>query len=722
MPAKAWIVAIEQYSVGGEAAGEPPDLPGIAEWAVQLAEFLVKTARVKPRDVVMNLSAMAPSDYCARLEDLGVEPAGATLPEIIASVKKLKTANTKASLIVYWGGHGTGTPGERYLLTADSSGEDLQGLALKNLLTHLRSTGFPLTQMGFIDACAEPFPAPNAYAFGEGKPGVARQFYFFSASTNEVASGRLEGSGFSSEVVVQLQALGKIPPDPRKFFARLETAFAALVRQKALDSQPFDFEYTNGSGDIWSRPEYQGPSFLTAEAQASGLTTAQFEFLFREMQDCPWLRTRPNEVAVELGIGGYGASPEEQAAALLAGVVRLDLMRQMLEKSRQHDAPGHRGIVNLQQAWNRLQLQREFFEASRKLRLSFQEWGAALQQLAAKGLVDPPAKSPANLEELQLALLNQSNDRRSHIAFIRLLESAGRMAGEKNYHSYAGLVDQLKAHPDLGPLYTEALQDLPDPNEPLYLAIGVDVDPNTGKAKVLKARTRTMDGNALGWLKVPDGTVAQQIFELIDRVKREQRRTLIVELILPGSLLCFKREFLKASYQSGRSFWIEKENAIVVRWQERLASLLKPHPQYKVGDWLLAAKNVRPHVNGPGMLICRWTGPGAALPALGKDCHVIGLNFPGPNEDDPALNQEAFYDALTAGAPYMCWPRRKPEESLETLTAGLFDAGLRDLPDLLTKKKGSGALADLILLMDDPENDPYSDKLKPMRTNPRRHS
>ncbi len=696
---KAWIVAIEKYAVNDPGSEHPPDLPGVCEWAVQLAEYL---AACPATEIQLNLSPLEQSadGYRERLSAIGLAHHGATLAAIDAAIPRLK-GNVDDTLLIYWMGHGVGSMGDRYLLFADSHGDDLKGLSVNGLLGHLRSRQFPGLQMGFIDACAEPFMRPSALQLNPGDA-PARQFFYFAASVNEQASASREGAGFSSVILDHVKSAG-VPSDPKPFFKDLEQTFDNLRRRGDLYSRPFELEFTFESGDQWTRTGQQGCAYLSGEARRAGLSFTQFEHLLREMRECPWINRAPREAAEALGEKIYDGPAEEQAAAVLSIAVSKDRAQALLEASKAHD-PGHRSNENLAAAWQRVALVREFLEPCLELRLPSSDWKTAAARVQEVDFIENPGKT-ANLEELQLSVLNQTSVVRGRASFIRLLESAARIARRQNAAAADALVRRIKAHSDLGPLYDEAAGALASADDPVYLSLRLALNPNSNEYGVAEALARSTAGKLPNCGEIPHGGAASQIHELAQRFRLAYQRPLVIELLLPTKMLCYGREMLQIKDDELGDTFVESENAVVARWYERMAN--PEDKRYNPGNWKQASNTVRPHAEGVARLICRWTAPNAAAPAPGAACHVIGLEFPGPNEAGES-NRQAFFSALKTGAPYMCWPRRSVEASPAAESHGLFDCPLHRLPHQLQEKKRGGALLDLILLMDDYGDNPYS--------------
>lgn len=696
---KAWIVAIEKYSVNDPASDHPPELPGVCEWAVQLAGLLVNRA-----DIHLNLSPLDRNAdaYRKRLDAIGIAKYhGATLAEIDAAIPRLK-GSVDDTLLIYWMGHGVGNTGDRYLLFADSHGEDLKGLSVNGLVGHLRSPQFPGLQMGFIDACAEPFMRPTALQL---KPGdaPARQFFYFAASVNEQASASLEGPGFSSVVLEQLKSAG-VPADPKPFFKSLETTFDELRRRGVLYSRPFDLEFTFESGDQWTRTGQPGQAYVSGEARRAGLSFTQFDHLLREMRECPWINRAPREAAEALGVRIYDAPAEEQAAAVLSIAVSNNGVQRLIEASKAHD-PGHRANENLSAAWQRIAIVREFLEPCLQLGLPLSDWKTAAARVREVDVgLEELGKTP-NLEELQLSVLNQTNVQRGRASFIRLLEAAGRMAYRHNAAAADSLVARIKAHPELGRLYDEAAGSLVNGEDPVYLSLRLAFSQTSKTWSVAEALARSSSGKLPNIGGIPQADAARQIHELAQRFRLAYQRPLVIELLLPTTLLCYGRELLQIPDKDLGDTCVECDNAVVVRWYERMAN--PNDSRYYPGTWKQASNRVRPHVEGAAKLICRWATVNAAAPAPGPECHVVGLEYPGPHDADEG-NRQAFFSALKSGAPFMCWPRRSVQASPASETDGLFDCALRRLPHQLQEKKRGGALLDLILLMDDYGDNPYS--------------
>ena len=278
---KAWIVAIEKYgqATGQNPPGDPLDIEAaVGTWALDLAEFLVEKANVPKGNVTLNLSLAPRNDYSERLRKLGIEWKGATQAELQNSAFGRLQGSKDDTLLIYWVGHGIRDERARYLLCADSrSPGNLVALTADSLLRHLRDEGFPGTQMGFFEACAQKHPSPHTFEFSSDDRGSQRQFFYFAASANEFAPADLDRPGFSSEVLKHLKAHGQVPQNPPAFFQELNQAFEDLHACGLLQSRPFDLQYTRGSGDQWSRPGYRQAARLPVSPESICLYDRGFQ-------------------------------------------------------------------------------------------------------------------------------------------------------------------------------------------------------------------------------------------------------------------------------------------------------------------------------------------------------------------------------------------------------------------------------------------------------------
>ncbi len=663
----AWIVAVEKYGTGG--AGAAPDgldvQAPIGGWALDLAKVLLD--RDAATKIVLNASLGPRAEYSERLEALqkrGVTPTGAARDDLENALASLEG---KGTLLIYWVGHGIMDPERRYLLCADSRrAGDLRVLSVDSLSTHFRSARFPRTQMGFFDCCAQVVGNPNVLNLGGDGKTATEQFLYYAASAAQVAAADTTREGFSSTVIQALTASQAFPPVPKPFFRMLGDRLDALP----LATRPVKLQWTEGSGESWSRQGGAATAELN-EARRAKLGWSQFEHLWREAKLC----TTADKLSIALR--------NREIPAFL------DTLRK--------ENPSAAAVDLVQDAWGRLAIELALEDKCVDLGLFWHDWLALYEQVCLLDLLGK-ADRLDDLPQLMLTVLDQANREKGWRSLIRLLELAARRAPN------AKLLAAIKGHANLGPLYEDAVRKLPKDNDRLYLLLGLNYEPNAKTASLAKSSLFSGGKPDPTWSEdLPPGTLAEQINALIQRAL-EREQSLVVELLLPNDLLSAPRAMLEIVNEDlDTRTWIEAEYAVVVRWHDRMKD---KEGKYHPGTWRAAAKDARARADQVAKLVCAWSGEGKL------DCNVVGLSFPGPSPADPKRNRGAFFQELLRGAPYMCWPRETPADT------GVFRKAVCDLierndvarlPDALrdAKRQDTEALTDLILLIDEPERNPY---------------
>jgi hypothetical protein len=672
----AWVVGVEAYASAGDGRRNGLDIDApIGRWALDLALSL--SEREPGIRLAMNLSLADRPEYRERLATLaarGHAPQPATQQGLQNSLRRLHGQGT---LLVYWVGHGLMDTRSRYLLCADSSSiTDLRALSVDSLLMHLRGKDFPRVQIGFFDACAQVMSTPNVLTLGGASATLTNQYFFFAASATEIAPANTTGKGFSNTVVAALRDTTRaFPPNPEKLFAELLAAFQSLPAA----TQAFPMQWTYRSGEFWSEQGVEAAHELREQARRAYLGRATFEHVLR-------------------GAGGC------VTANSLSVALRANQMPSLLAQVR-HDYNGSPHPDLLEDAWQRLQIARSLESECAALGLFWHEWIALRDYVCGRDHLGTPINLE-NLTDLLIAMLDQTNKTRGYDSCIRLLELAARRTLDSSASASAKeLRKAVVDHPELGPRYEDAVAQLPNEDRDVYLLIGLRYDSDEKTASIVGSWLFVDGKEDNPWsLELPQTSFAAQIHALIQRaLVRHRRRRLIVELMVPNELLCAPRPLLEIiDDELETRTWLEAKYAITLRWHERMKN---PDPRYEFGTWVRQADNFGPRARNATQLKCIWHGDRA-------EGEVVGLAVPGPSPTDPLRNRGQFFQFLTRGAPYMCWPREAPPdvESFKRNACQFFlEQRLATLPDALRAAKGSpgGLLHDLLLLIDEPCRNPY---------------
>jgi hypothetical protein len=659
---RAWIVTIEKYE-------GIPTLSGIGDWGIRLAELL--TARIPPTQIVMSLALEDNEGYKERLDQLrlqGVKITGASQAEVKNGVALLAG---KGALLTYWAGHGTRDPDGRYLLTTDSRKDDLSALGAGRLLQYLRNPKFPEFQMGFFDCCAQEMSKPSTLQLAPGKA-TPQQYFFHAASSGLAASGDTRREGFSTTIINALGETTEFPPT---------ASFAAVLqnRLKKLQfaSRPFLLQWTDGSGEDWSRSGADKRDL--DEARRADISWTVFAHLLRESKNV-----------------GVSASELSQA-------VQKSHMHQLLNRLEQ-TRRGEASVDLLRRAWEEVAMVRLFEGPSKQLGLTWADWLAVAEEVRKRdGLGEESA--PEDLMGLMLSILDQDGLENRLTSFIRLLELAARRSADNQ--GADGLRKAVRRHKDLGSRFDAATRKLPPPGEPLYLLLEIGYDPNTRVASLLRSWLYEGNNPNPPWEPPFPVPLASQINGAIQQVLvSHPKRNLVIELLAPNDLMCAPRELFEVvDEELGTKEWLEAAHPITVRWQNRMADKTGT---YNRGNWNRAAEQART-AHGAAALICDWQAGGTCS-------HIMGLDFPGPAPDDPQRNRGKFFSSLKEGYPYMVWPRRVPAATFQQEAAALIGKHqLQTLPQGVQAVKRVApphVLHDLILFIDEPDRNPYHQNLE----------
>ena len=319
----AWIVAVERHTPTEAGAASPLDFAApVAQRALQWAEWLVDQPGVR---LLLNASVRPDADEAQRITALQprlLNPEQAHRADHAAlnkSLLRVKKAPATDTLLLLWLGHGVLRDDVRYLVVQDAmDAASLQSWQLPSLLRSLRGGG-PGLQIGVIDACAELTNVdPGGYTVPGAGKAQRRQHFYLAATAGARASLSLEKDTLASLALQQLQAQ-PWPP-------RIEAFDPALRRgMQTLPSLPFAWEFTEGSGDSWSRPDRSArrdDDRWALPLAALGLSPPQWmELAALVGQDAGRTAPRCGSVGEVLAWAAGLADPQGADRALLALVV-----------------------------------------------------------------------------------------------------------------------------------------------------------------------------------------------------------------------------------------------------------------------------------------------------------------------------------------------------------------------------------------------------------------
>ncbi|MYM88153.1 hypothetical protein GTP91_13305 [Rugamonas sp. FT82W] len=668
MPVKVcvWVVAVAQYGERGvrNRLDFQVDLGG---WAVQFAEAV--KARDPQATFLLNLSLPDQHPYQERLAKLGPVQ-GATANDLEQSIARIPGHDV---LLLYWVGHGIlADATDRYLLCADSANTDsLHGIDLGSLLTRLRSRPYPRLQLGFLDVCAQEFPQPQSMSYGKPQAVGTEQYFYLSASAGLQTPLNPDKPGFSSTVISALaEAAGTFPPAPRALFDRLRIELDRLP----MAARPFKYEWTDGSGDSFSRQHAGIDADTEGAAKAAGLSAAYFQHL--------WL-----------------AAKKSMAIDRLVDIVRNDGLAAHLNEVRQQ-APLSVELQLLEDAWTRVEISQFVLPCCRRLGLSLAVWAGLAERIASLDELAFPTPG-RDLDALLISVLDQMDQARGRDTFIRLLELAAR---ESNKVAAEALRRKLGAHRLLKPRRKDAIKTLPPADGRVFLLAELTLD--ASPVSVAQAWIYVGD-TSLGQRLTVEGapSLAHQLDLLLGQVvARYYDKKIVVELMAPSDLLCVPSELLKIS-DPGLAItnWLEQQYPITVRWLDRMKT------RQFAAQWIQISRSLRDRITAKTKLKCAW-------PDDVMDAHVVGLPFAGPSLADRDRNRKEFFTILVKGHPYMCWPRESTtnlpqfRQRVDTLVGASAIAELA--PAFQVAKQQSDALMlDAVLLVDEPERNPYGPQL-----------
>ncbi len=677
MTTVAWIVAIEYYGVKGAAEGGLASPGPVGKLALELAEAI--TERDSQTRILLSHSLPETETYRLQLARLpaSILQTDATQQDIQNALNLLHGEGT---LLIYWIGHGVMSSNRRLLLCADSVDiANLRTIDVDSLLTRLRGSEFPRTQMGFFDACAQLVPSSNALSLGGRTEVPTRQYFYFSASAAQVAAADTGPSGFSGTVIKLLTDPDReFPPNPSPLFADLERRFDDLQ----LSTRAFPLQRTNGSGEIWDSIE--GEHTWDHFARAARCSLCEFDHL-------------------RISAGGY---IDDETLSTALRFYDLDAMLERLDEPGNDVPLVHRHLVK--DAWERLQLARALELLCVGIGLSWSEWQELCQQVVA--LDNLKTSSADSVASLMLNLLDQGNPDRGLDSCIRVLSLARRRANRKAPGLVGNFETEARALPQLAGRWDAAVMTLPRPDGPVFLLLGLHRDSQSGTLSIAESWLYHDNEIDSAWKVSPVvGSLVEQINEFIQMAKIRYDRPLTVELLAPSALLCSPRELFElVDSELGTNTWLEAENTVVLRWYDRMKGNLRFMP----GNWMHQAQSRLSYLGGNPNIDIEWIDEPVTA-------HIVGLPFPGPSTSEPKRNKEPFFKALLKGDPWMCWPRVEPGDSiafksrvrefiqLHGVSEGRQPLAIAEALRLARSHGENSDLCSLWLLIDDPKRNPF---------------
>jgi hypothetical protein len=662
----AWIIAVEEYA-GTELNIKQP----VGLWALELAELMYDRGVEK---IILSTSLSNKVAMDPRLQLKGVVRTGAKQADIQDALDLIRGEGV---LLLYWVGHGIMAP-SRQLICADSkSSADLRTISADSLLSRLRSQEYPRLQYGFFDCCAQVMMMPPAALNLRPGDTPTRQFFYHAASAGEMAAASIEEVGFSRTVLQALKTAETFPPSvPARFLEDLKTSLGRIP----LQTRPFLLQRTEESGDVWSSDAPGSQDDIFEAANVAGLARSQFEYLWHPVRS---IGLKPVELA---------RSYADKKIPALVDKLRI-----------QHPMKAAPDL--LERAASQLRLQLEFDIMCLRLRLLFQDWLAIYDRVAAESPMDKPARIE-DLPRLLLSALDQSGRDSGIRSFLKIIELARRRALKQEPQACEQLYKKLAKHGRLATLYAKVVEDIPSDNNPLFLLLAVDWDHQDQSARLTQAWIFPNDHGGFDPRDVTSrGNFADSINVVVQKVIEEfPERHLSVELMAPNELLCSPRELLElVDVDLETCTWLEAQHPITLRWHDRM----KGGDKYFQGSWVQAGRATRARADRAERLLCIW------IPEETEEInefHIVGLSFPGPCPSNPRRNRQQFFTELLKGAPYMCWPRESPENisSFRNAASALFaKTKLTRLPHTLRESRAEPSLWNLILLIDEPDRNPY---------------
>lgn len=678
-----WIVAIERYGADSVRAKGPIDISEpIGRMAIELAIAFAK--REPTATIILSVSLPDTDAYKAQLTALpfNITVTGAAQSDLR---KALTLLQGSGHLLTYWVGHGIMSKDKRLVLTADSEGlDDLRAYDVDSILRHLRSRVYPRMQIGFFDACANVFPQATVTTLGGPGDVSTDQYFYFAASAGQVTPANTLLGGFSGTVISELtDPLREFPPDAKKLFADLRRRFD----EARLSTRAFPLQWTEASGESWSRQGGAHDEMLSQHARAAWCTVGEFEQLRASAGGCV-------------------------DDATLSQALREETLDDLLLKLRQTCKEPIK-VALLTDAWSRLSLARALEDPCVALGLPWQDWLALQNQVTALNNLHQ-APPPDGIVDLLLTVLSQTRPERGWDALVKLLGLAARRVRQTDFRRADAILEAVRRQRVLQPRIEEALASLPKAEGPVFLLIGLLYE--VAEKKISLAHTWIYDADGEldpQWSHVAaSGSSPVEYVNALIEIAKElySDRTLIIELLAPDDLLCSPREFLELVDPDLKTrVWLEADNVIVLRWHNRM----KGDARFQPGTWKRRAREIQHQLSGAVSLTCAWAGDS-------REGLILGLPFAGPSIDAPQRNRGEFFTELKRGVPFMCWPRASPS-NLAVFKQSVCDFvetnGIADAPSdrlfslaealRIAKQDSQSDLLDLWMFVDDPVRNPY---------------
>ena len=704
----AWIVAVEHHTPSNGAPSPLDFRSPVANRALEWAEWLKDQPNAR---LVLNIACTPGSTNAQRLEALRSVAVNAKQADradsasLHNSVRIIKNTPAQDTLLLLWIGHGILSNSERFLLHQESiDQQNLRSWEVASVLQHLRSTPAPGAQIGIFDTCAQVIDVtPANERLGGTGDAVLKQHYFFSATAGAIASLSKDKDTLAS---FGLDVLKKTawPPQPEAFQDEL------VARMHALPSMPIAWEWTAGSGDLWSRRGRHADSAAHAQAELnrhaerSNIGEAFFLHLWRELE-------------------GTSISAPQLAQAL-----RVDDIDSVIVGLR---AAGMRiQAIALERAWARVQLVHKWVKPLAGLELLLEKWIDLARRVGDEdGRSVPPF---SELRELLLWTVDMGNGvgenaQRTARALVRLIllargESASSFSSPQRART--ALEALLEADPVLGPLRASVAADLPDLESAIVLLVELDLAERAKEPHINRCWLVREGKIYPGPEVVRRPRMGDSLNEVVDGVMSGHGGPLRVELLAPFSLLSGRREWVSYCVDNaseavqGNTLGVDTMVPVYWRWRERMA---KADLRFKAGVWEKDAKTIRERVRERDTLRCHFNDEsGKAVVVASAEADVLGLVYLPPGPGEAGARRVEFLNALTLGHPYMIWPSSKPADLGELKTAirtMLANARIDTLPEGYREACRFRTVPDITLFLDEPERNPYSQKnchLKPV--------
>lgn len=676
-----WIVAVEQYTPPDGAAKSDLDFPTpVSRRALEWAEWLTTQSDIR---LLLNIAVPAGSAERTRLEKLtplavnAAEAHLATAAALRSALRVVTTPPIADVLLLLWIGHGVMNERRRFLLVQDASDPTtLHSWDVHSLLQRLRSGDGPALQIGAFDACAQRLETPPHEDLGGDGSAQRRQHYYFAATAAAVAAPTVLEDSVASILLDGLKA-GPWPPEPAPLHVLVQG------RMDKLASGPIRWEFTTGSGDLWSAPgsSAEVDARIKQAARAADMHETLFRHLFKELD-------------------GTGRTPAELAQAVLADTVTAF-------------AGGGLAATLLPAALQRVRRVAPWVTPLTRLHLGLPHWN----ELASRVAADDGRTTPRFAELIEVLLwaidMGVTTDQRGERAFLKLLLLAGKEATRSVPGSAAAtkaLEDLIEADAAFAPLLADAKAAATLSERPLVLLVELLL-PQGGGAPVLGKAWLLQDVTLEPAPEIElDGPPGLQLITLIEHVRTRTQRPLRVQLLAPTELLCGSREWVSYCFDEtdDAADAVDIDTLVPMSWRWRDRLLKKADPRFAHGNWRARAQQAQLQARQRASLICRFDDEPPAPGGAAADLLALSARPPGPSDRGP--RRATFMKTLVQGHPYMVWPAGDTADVAQlkaAVVAWLNQQQFLDLPEGYAACRGAGGLPNLVLFLDEPEHNPY---------------